>query len=49
MPAWRGKIPVYQVWQLVAYVESLKGDRSISSPPGPREEHLQAGEGVHSR
>jgi cytochrome c oxidase cbb3-type subunit 3 len=49
MPAWRGKIPVYQVWQLVTYVESLRGDRGISSAPGPREEHLQAGEGMHSR
>jgi cytochrome c oxidase cbb3-type subunit 3 len=49
MPAWGGKIPEYQVWQIVTYVESLKGDRPISSPPGPREEHLQAGEGKTSR
>jgi cytochrome c oxidase cbb3-type subunit 3 len=49
MPAWRGKIPEYQVWQLVTYVEELKGDRSISAPPGPRQEHLQAGEGKPSR
>ena len=49
MPSWRGKIPEYQIWQIVTYVETLKGDRSIASPPGPREEHLQAGEGRSSR
>jgi cytochrome c oxidase cbb3-type subunit 3 len=49
MPAWRGKIPDYQVWQIVTYVESLDAKRSISAPPGPRQEHLQAGEGVYSR
>lgn len=26
MPSWRGKIPDYQVWQLVAYIESLSGN-----------------------
>ena len=49
MPAWGGKIPEYQVWQLVAYIQVLAGDRPIASPPGPREEHLQAGEGPRSR
>jgi cytochrome c oxidase cbb3-type subunit III len=49
MPAWRGKIPEYQVWQLVTYVENLKGDRGIAASPGPRQEHLQAGEGKVSR
>jgi cytochrome c oxidase cbb3-type subunit III len=49
MPSWRGKIPEYQIWQIVTYVESLKGDRPIASPPGPRQEHLQAGEGRTSR
>jgi cytochrome c oxidase cbb3-type subunit 3 len=49
MPAWRGKIPEYQIWQIVTYVESLQADRGISSPPGPREEHLQAREGRPSR
>jgi cytochrome c oxidase cbb3-type subunit III len=49
MPSWRGKIPEYQIWQIVSYVESLNGDRSITAPPGPREEHLQAGEGKSSR
>jgi cytochrome c oxidase cbb3-type subunit 3 len=49
MPAWRGKIPEYQIWQIVSYVQSLPADRGISSPPGPREEHLQAREGRPSR
>jgi cytochrome c oxidase cbb3-type subunit 3 len=26
MPSFRGKIPDYQVWQLVAYVQSLSGN-----------------------
>ncbi|PYQ34932.1 MAG: hypothetical protein DMF54_07015 [Acidobacteria bacterium] len=49
MPSWRGKIPEYQIWQIVTYVETLRGDRPIASSPGPREEHLQAGEGRTSR
>ena len=49
MPSWRGKMPEYHVWQIVTYVQALRGDRSIASPPGPREEHMQAGEGATSR
>ena len=49
MPSWRGKMPEYQVWQLVTYVQTLRADRSIASPPGPRQEHMQAGEGPASR
>ena len=49
MPSWRGKIPEYQVWQIVTYVQTLRGDRTISAPPGPRTDHLQAGEGKASR
>jgi cytochrome c oxidase cbb3-type subunit 3 len=49
MPAFRGRIPEYQVWQLVTYVRSLRGDRPIASPPGPRQEHLQAADGEASR
>jgi len=49
MPSWRGKMPEYQVWQIVTYVQTLDADRSIASPPGPREEHMQAGEGASSR
>src|SRR5437016_261184 len=49
MPSWRGKMAQYQVWQIVAYVQALRGDRGIAAPPGPREEHMQAGEGATSR
>ena len=49
MPSWRAKMPEYQVWQIVTYVQTLQADRSIASPPGPREEHMQAGEGATSR
>jgi cytochrome c oxidase cbb3-type subunit III len=49
MPSWRGKIPEYQVWQIVTYIQSLRGDRPIASSPGPRQDHLQAGEGRRSR
>jgi len=49
MPSWRGRMPEYQVWQLVTYVQTLRADRSIASPPGPREEHMQAVEGALSR
>ena len=49
MPAWGGRIPEFQAWQLVTYVQALRGDRGIAAPPGPREEHLQAGEGSVSR
>ena len=49
MPAWRGKMPQYQVWQIVTYVQTLEADRGIAAPPGPRQEHMQAGEGSESR
>ena len=49
MPSWRGKMPQYQVWQIVTYVQALRADRGIAAPPGPREEHMQAGEGAMSR
>jgi len=49
MPSWRGKLTEYEVWQLVTYVEALRGDRGIAATPGPREEHMQAGAGSVSR
>jgi cytochrome c oxidase cbb3-type subunit 3 len=49
MPSWRGKMTEYQAWQLVTYVEALQGNRGIAAPPGPRQEHMQAGEGPVSR
>src|SRR5439155_11059933 len=42
MPAFRGKIPDYQVWQLVAYVRSLSGiSESRDAAPG-RDDHMHA-------
>ncbi|MFL5305007.1 MAG: c-type cytochrome [Polyangia bacterium] len=40
MPAWRGKIPEPQVWQLVAYVRSLNGLVPKLAAPS-REDHMQ--------
>jgi cytochrome c oxidase cbb3-type subunit 3 len=33
MPAWGGRVPEYQVWQLVAYVRSLNGKQPQSATP----------------
>lgn len=33
MPAWGGRIPEYQIWQLVAYVRSLSGLQPPSATP----------------
>ena len=49
MPAWRGRIPDYQIWQIVAYIQTLRADKPIASPPGPRQDHLQAAPGTQSR
>ncbi len=40
MPAWRGKIPEPQVWQLVAYVRSLGGLVPKLAAPS-RDDHMQ--------
>jgi cytochrome c oxidase cbb3-type subunit 3 len=42
MPAWKGKIPDQQLWQLVAYVQSMSGQTPIDVLPG-RDDHLSAG------
>jgi len=34
MPSFRNKIPDYQVWQLVAYVQSMSGQTPIDASPG---------------
>ena len=39
MPSWRGRIPNYEVWRLVAYVRSLSGQVSKDASPG-RDDHL---------
>ncbi len=41
MPSWKGKIPDEQVWQLVAYVQSMNGQSSIDSLPS-RSDHMHA-------
>ena len=42
MPSFRGKIPDYQVWQLVAYVRSLGGLGPSGTAPG-RSDEMKAG------
>jgi cytochrome c oxidase cbb3-type subunit 3 len=49
MPSFRGKIPSYEIWEIVAYVQSMSEGKLIASPPGPREDHQQATEGQKSR
>ena len=39
MPAWRGRIPNYQVWRLVAYVRSMSGLASKDASPA-RDDHM---------
>jgi cytochrome c oxidase cbb3-type subunit 3 len=41
MPSFRGRIPDYQVWELVAYVRSLSGHANPNAASG-REDHLRA-------
>ena len=33
MPTWGGRIPEYQIWQLVAYVRSLNNEEPQSATP----------------
>ncbi|HEY0426701.1 MAG TPA: cytochrome c [Pyrinomonadaceae bacterium] len=40
MPSFRGKLPDYQVWQLVAYVRSLSGQVSKNAAPS-RDDDMQ--------
>jgi cytochrome c oxidase cbb3-type subunit III len=42
MPAFGGKVPDAQVWQLVAFVQSMSGHAPVPSLPG-RSDHLQSG------
>lgn len=39
MPSWRGRIPNYEVWRLVAYVRSLSGQASKDASSG-RDDHM---------
>jgi cytochrome c oxidase cbb3-type subunit III len=40
MPSWRNKIPDAQVWQLVAYVQSMSGQAPQTAMPG-RADHMR--------
>jgi cytochrome c oxidase cbb3-type subunit 3 len=48
MPAFHGKLPDYQVWQLAAYVRSLSGQASKDAAPG-RNDDMQVKEPENSR
>lgn len=48
MPSFRGKITDAQVWELVAYVQSMNGQSSLDSLPG-RSDHLKAGTPENAR
>jgi cytochrome c oxidase cbb3-type subunit III len=41
MPAWRGKIPDQQIWQLAAYIRSLSGLAPKDAAPS-RSDHMTA-------
>jgi len=43
MPAFRGKVPAYQIWQIVAYVQSLSGNVPKGAASG-RPDHMQVHE-----
>lgn len=40
MPSFRGRMPDHQVWQLVAYIQSMSGQVPIDAAPG-RSDHMQ--------
>ena len=40
MPSFRGRIPDYQVWEIVAYVRSLSGHSDKQAAPG-RDDHMR--------
>lgn len=42
MPTWGGRIPEYQVWQLVAYIRSINQEQPTSATP-PRADTLETG------
>ncbi len=41
MPSFRGKVPDYQVWQIVAFVQSLSGQAPIDAASG-RSDRMQS-------
>ena len=43
MPSWAGKIPEYQIWQIVAYVRSLSGDQPRAATPARSDQLEKSG------
>jgi cytochrome c oxidase cbb3-type subunit III len=41
MPSWRNKVPDAQVWQLVAYVQSMSGQSPQTAMPS-RSDHMRS-------
>jgi cytochrome c oxidase cbb3-type subunit 3 len=33
MPAWGGRIPEYQIWQIVTYIRSMNNQEPFSATP----------------
>jgi cytochrome c oxidase cbb3-type subunit 3 len=48
MPAFHGKLPDYEVWQIAAYVRSLSGNVSNDAAPG-RNDDMQIGKPENSK
>ena len=48
MPSWRNKIPDAQVWQIVAYIQSMSGQASQPSMPS-RGDHMRYGTPENAR
>jgi cytochrome c oxidase cbb3-type subunit III len=48
MPSFAGKIPTFQVWQVVAYVRSLSGQLSKAASPG-RNDHMNTKKSEQSK
>lgn len=40
MPSWGGRIPEYQIWEIVAFVRSLSAQQPTNATP-PRSDTLQ--------
>ncbi|MBV9505757.1 MAG: cytochrome c [Acidobacteriia bacterium] len=47
MPAWGGRIPEYQIWQIVAYVRSINHEEPVSATPA-RTDSIQPQPTLHS-
>jgi cytochrome c oxidase cbb3-type subunit 3 len=48
MPTWGGKIPEYQIWQLVAFIRSMNHEEPQSATPA-RSDTIQIQPSIHDR